>query len=469
MMSLYGIPYNLLILSFILHTYVPEYSCNKYDVYNLNKTSVNDTCTITATADLQDQICKACAGQEIEFSSKFTKLMTYDYELYCDRKLFSLLVSIIHFVGIIVLMPVSSYCSENYGRWLTTAVGNVLVVTLCISLYFTNSFWQIVLIKFLVVPIGLGVYNCMCTVHLETYASPRMKPIFGSGVYLHGPFTLFICGLMAKYFSSWKQVQLVLIIFYAIIAVLCLFVMETPTYLLGKGQTKAAERQLKKMGKINRIAEDQLDFEILPTQSEFNLEQKISFFDIWRQGKATTVLNLAVFGSYLAAYNVYWGFSLNIGILPVSLEMGFYVTGIVGCIGGFINIFVNFFVIGRRKLIQIYLAVSLISVSLALMFEAIGRSKCKFGDIKSVWTILNLSASFIGIAAVVALWFLLNFVIVELYAPQICITAYSWLVTFGNIGGLLGPVYYSAFYQDVVKVDNSILMSNKRSVSALYD
>ena len=130
--------------------------------------------------------------------------------------------------------------------------------------------------------------------------------------------------------------------------------------------------------------------------------------------------------------------------------MGFYVTGIVGCIGGFINVFVNFFVIGRRKLIQIYLAVSLFSVSLALMFEAIGRSKCKFGDIKSVWTILNLSASFIGIAAVVALWFLLNFVIVELYAPQICLTAHSWLSTFGNIGGLLGPVYYSAFYYDVI-------------------
>ena len=372
--------------------------------------------------------------------------MTYDYQLYCDRKLLNLLVSIIHFVGIILLIPFTSYLSENYGRYLYTNAANFTVTILCILLYFTKNFWQVVLIKFLVVPIGLGVYNCITTVHLETYASPRMKPIFGSGVYLHGPFTLFIGGLMARYFTSWKQVQLLVIVFYAIISVLCLFVMETPTYLLGKGRTKEAERQLKKMGRINRIAEDQLDFEILPTKSEFNLEQKVGFFDIWMQGKATTVLNIAIFGSYLAAYNVYWGFSLNIGVLPVSLEMGFYVTGVVGCIGALINIFVNFFTIGRRKLIQIYLTVSLISVSLALMFEAIGRSKCNFGDIKSIWTILNLSASFIGIAAVVALWFLINFVIIELYAPQICITAYSWMSAFGNLGGLLGPVYYSAFF-----------------------
>ena len=372
--------------------------------------------------------------------------MTYDYKLYCDRKLLNHLVSIIHFVGIILLIPVTSYLSENYGRYLYTNVANFTVTILCTLLYFTKSFWQVVLIKFLVVPIGLGVYNCITTVHLETYASPRMKPIFGSAVYLHGPFSLFIGGAMAKFFTTWKQVQLVVIIFYAIISVLCLFVMESPTYLLGKGRTKAAEKQMKKMGRINRIAEDQLDFELRRTKSVVSLDQKVSFFDIWRQGKATTVLSITIFGTYLAAYNVYWGFSLNIGILPVSLEMGFYITGIVGAIGAIINTFVNFFLIKRRKLIQIYLAVSLISVSLALMFEAIGRSKCKFGDIKSIWTILNLSASFIGITAIVAVWFLINFVIIELYAPQLCLTAYCWNSCFGNIGGLLGPVYYSAFF-----------------------
>ena len=208
-----------------------------------------------------------------------------------------------------------------------------MVTILSTTLLFTNSFWQVVLIKFLVVPIGYGVYNCFCAVQLEIYGSPRTKPIFFCGVFLHIPFTTCICGLLVKYLITWKQVQIVVIVSYVIITILSLFVMETPTYLLAKGKTQLAEKQIKRIGRINRVTMNQLDFRLLATKSKFNLDQKVGFFDIWKQGKASTILNLAVFGTYFAAYIVYWGFSLNIGILPVSFEMGFYVTGIVGCIG----------------------------------------------------------------------------------------------------------------------------------------
>ena len=118
-----------------------------------------------------------------------------------------------------------------------------------------------------------------------------------------------------------------------------------------------------------------------------------------------------------------------------------------------LNIIANIFVVGRRKLIQLYLSISLLSVSLALIFEAIGRSQCLFGDVKKIWTILNLSASFIGYASVMALWFLLNFVTIELFAPQLCVTAFNWMSIFGNTGGLLGPVFYMTFDINFSKVE----------------
>ena len=83
--------------------------------------------------------------------------------------------------------------------------------------------------------------------------------------------------------------------------------------------------------------------------------------------------------------------------------------------------------------------------SIILMRCAIGRTNCNFGSFENVWTIYNVAASLIGLTSVQALWFMINFVIVELYAPQVSVTAYSWLVVFGNIGGLLGPVYYQLY------------------------
>ena len=261
-------------------------------------------------------------------------------------------------------MPLCSYFSNRYGRWLSCTVGNIVVTLLSICLLFSNSYWQVVLIKFLVVPAGMIVYYCLNAAQLEMFASPRRKSIFSSVTNLHRTFTLFFCGLMARYFTTWKQVQITVIVCYAVITVLSLFVMESPTYLLGKGRTKSAEKQLKKIGKINRIPEDKLNFQVLPIKSEFNLEKNVSVFDVWQHGIANTILNLAIFGSQFAVFNVFWGFSLNIGILPVSLEMGFYITGIVATVGGMVNIVLNFFWIGRRRLIQIYLATTLIAVSL---------------------------------------------------------------------------------------------------------
>ena len=107
-------------------------------------------------------------------------------------------------------------------------------------------------------------------------------------------------------------------------------------------------------------------------------------------------------------------------------------------------------------------------MSLALIFEAVGRSQCQFGDVKNIWTILNLSASFIGYASVMALWFLLNFVTIELYAPQLCVTAFSWMSIFGNTGGLLGPVFYMVFDINFSKIGKIFLTTIIRSVSTLY-
>ena len=446
-MFLYGVSCLLLIYSFILHTYVPDYTCDAYEKYK-NSTSSTDTCIVEAKSEVQLKICEICQDQSLRFDNQtFVDLLTYKYKLYCEEEFFSksLIISSIHFIGIILSMPLCSFFSDRYGRWMTTNIGNIFITFLSIGLYYHSNFWQVVFIKLLTVGICFIGYNCIAMTHLEVFASPKMKSIWGPGIYIHGPFSLFICGLMAKYLTTWRQVQRLVIISNMVITFLCFFVLDTPTFLLGKGRTLSAEKMMKRIGRINLIPPTKLDFSLKPTESKYDLEKQVGFFDIWRQGKASSLLNFAVFGSYLAAYNVYWGFSLNIGKLPLNFDQGFFITGAAGCTGALINVGMNFFSPGRRKLIQVYLTSALVSVILALVFETVGRLRCEFGSIQNIWTVLNVAASLIGIASVQALWFMINFVIVELYAPQVSVTAYSWLVVFGNIGGMLGPVYYQLY------------------------
>ena len=166
---------------------------------------------------------------------------------------------------------------------------------------------------------------------------------------------------------------------------LTIFSVEPPGYYLQRGKDEKAILALKKIASLNNILRQEkvcVDFQLQKVENP--TVSKIGVFDIWRQNRAFSLQSLAIILSYGIMYLVYWGFTLNLALIPVKYSVSFFIQGGISVVTLVVVAvyFLKYPDTSFKKTTQLMLLCSLACLILSLIFDIVGHSKCEFGDFK---------------------------------------------------------------------------------------
>ena len=137
---------------------------------------------------------------------------------------------------------------------------------------------------------------------------------------------------------------------------------------------------------------------------------------------------------------VYFGFSLNISILPVDyhiasfIQAGTMLIGIVAVASASLK--KNF---SGKKSMQYLFTICLVCILCAFIADIIAHKTCAFGDFKYPWVKVSVIFSILGVIWMPPLYNCLFFTISRTYPQDFTVLMFSWIVVFSSIGGSIGP------------------------------
>ena len=229
------------------------------------------------------------------------------------------LLSVVQFMAAIILLPIFGKLTENLGKRVSIIIGCAAVIVLSILTIFTNALWQIFIIKALSLNLSLGLYNASAAFFAEVMGSPSKKKFYVLINYTSIGLASVLCGLVSEIVVNWKQIIYFQIGLHGLCLLLTLFSVESPDFYVQRGKLDVALKKFEKISQMNNLLSHRkniVDFKLKEQASP--TIAKVGVFDIWTQNFAFSLQTIALATIYTIFYLVYWGFTLNLAILPVQ-------------------------------------------------------------------------------------------------------------------------------------------------------
>lgn len=423
----------------ILQFYIPELQCDSND----NTFMGNHTCRFLSAKEEIYYLCKNCDSRLNFDHTQFKSLLSEKFYLICDRDVLLTLAFTIQSIAIITAAPIQSFISDRYGRVIYNRIASVVSLILAILIYFNQSYIGYLLLKFFISFVFYGVWNNMIVTAFEVVGKQNNKPTINVIALSGIDSTVLITGVLAYILDTWHKLQLVHIGFLTIFMTLNSVALESYVFLAGKNRLEDAAHVMKKMARINRVGKSKLDFNLKPIVSEKYDATQENIFSVFKQGKAVNIMTVNVLSLMFISCSIYWGFTFNTAFLPVTLSVSLFLVAAVGLLSKIVLSLVTIRKNFKRKLaLRIYLIGTVISMVLSLIFEGIARKRCEYGSITSIWTILALTSSYLGLFFAGLLLGFLSYYILELYPPQHKLPVQSMLYAACQLGSMAGPMIY---------------------------
>ena len=184
---------------------------------------------------------------------KYTTVKTYsvvtEFDLVCNKAPTAAMANSMFFVGAIISAFIAGKCSDYFGRKIVMIVLMSIVTVCAVSITFVNSVWQLVAIRGLY-GLGMPLFN-IGVIYLMEFVPSDNRAL--AGLLYQTPYSISVLLLdgIGYLERHWRHVQLYAVLPICVIYIPIVLLPESPRWLLATGETKKAQRVLKKMAKVN--------------------------------------------------------------------------------------------------------------------------------------------------------------------------------------------------------------------------
>jgi len=310
----------------------------------------------------QDYSCPApgsgiVCDKYIYDKTDFDRTIVTEWDLVCDREFLASFTQSIFMFGISVSALLFGYLSDKYGRT------KILQIALCWEILggffsiFANSIVLFTIARFFQ---SLGTYGRNLTAFLLGIESVGSLHRAKCGVaYQLGWAVGYVMLPLIAYLSRDYVMMFYITTIPEILWVIWMFSMdESPKWLISKGYYDEAEVVLRKALKINGMSDENLKPMIEELRSSYIEEEeikvkKMSFFSLWKSPMIRKFTIILYFTWFANAY-VYYGISLNIGVIGGNLFVNFALAGLIEVPSYLLTIYL-FNYMGRKTITAYYM------------------------------------------------------------------------------------------------------------------
>ncbi|GFR75892.1 organic cation transporter protein [Elysia marginata] len=284
----------------------------------------------------------------------FKTSMISQFDLVCDRNMYTSHVNMMTMVGMMVGAMLSGVLSDRFGRkqpflWMTW------VHFVCaIAMAFVKSVAVLLIMRFVLAVSCVGFFATATVLSMEIVSSKK-RTMAGMITMFGWSLGMFLLVLAAFFIRNWQTLQLSLACPMIIIAVSYIWLLpESPRWLLSKGRYSEANVILRTMARVNKreIPEKMLMSEVTENESsltdsndddsipneddteekEDETEQKGKSQSIFRLMKTPVLLLRLIILAYgwLVNSMVYYGLTLNVGsIIEGDIYLNFFIMSVL--------------------------------------------------------------------------------------------------------------------------------------------
>ncbi|KAJ8047583.1 Organic cation transporter protein [Holothuria leucospilota] len=174
-----------------------------------------------------------------------------DFDLVCERQSFPHLATSMFFVSVMLGVVLFGWFSDRIGRYYTIMVMCCLLLIFGVALCFAQSFASYVILRALVGPCAVGLFLVPFVLGAEIVSSSNriwtgfiIEFFFAAGY--------MVLALIAKFVQNWRYLQLAITLPTLLIFAGMPFVVESPRWLLARGKTKEALKNMRKIAQGNK-------------------------------------------------------------------------------------------------------------------------------------------------------------------------------------------------------------------------
>ena len=210
-----------------------------------------------------------------------------EFDLVCKRNYISALIGGSFFMGLVVAAIVCGTISDVYGRKKVYTIFLLFAVTSSIATSYANNAWLLLVLRF-TTGLSCSAGWAFSATYLAELIPPKLRPVCINGSNFAFPLaSLFLCGV-AYAVPRWRDLQLYLSLVGLLPLAVCLFVPESPYWLVSVGRHVEAENIVRKIARWNgrEFGKNvKLKREKLDDLSSTTTRKKYTYLDLFKQVK----------------------------------------------------------------------------------------------------------------------------------------------------------------------------------------
>ncbi|XP_056017071.1 organic cation transporter protein-like [Ostrea edulis] len=343
--------------------------------------------------------------------------------LVCDDKYKISLAKTIFFAGVLTGSFMFGMISDVFGRKKTLLIGILAELVTNLALAFSYNFVTYVIIRFCTGAACVGLFMTSYVLGVE-WVGPSTRKYASLVIAFFGPVGELYFLFVSYFARDWFWIIIAMAIPFAFNAILWWFIPESPRWLFSTGRTKEATRLLEKAAKYNK---KEVSSKIL---EEVTIEKKEAG-KIWLlfSDRRLGVRTIIIFYNWMVASMVFYGLSLNTGILYGDYYMNFLLVVLVEFPGHVLPL-LSVDRIGRKKSHFLYMAGGGIAC-LSTIFTVNFGGK----DLQPLTTALAMVGKMFATAAFATIYILSA----ELFPTAIRNAGMGSSSCWARVGGMISP------------------------------
>ncbi|XP_076081369.1 organic cation transporter protein-like [Mytilus galloprovincialis] len=387
-------------------------------VYKVNQSNtVYDNCSHPINATIST--CRSWVYSKLVFDDTFVM----KENLVCENKYKVSLSKTIFFAGILLGSIVFGVISDALGRKKTVLVSVLLMFSSGMSLAWSINYLMFVILRFCNGMSTVGVFITVYVLAMK-WVGPSKRTFAGLMMGFLGTVGTLIFILVSYYVRRWN---LIIIAFAAPVGVflaLCWFIPESPRWLCGKGRKKEAAALLQHAAFINGTEFIEKHMEEIPLEKKEAGKPWLLF-----SNRTLGCRTVVIFYNWMVVSMVFFGLSLNTGILYGNYYINFLLATFMEFPGSALPIFM-IDRIGRKKSYIIYMTVGGFSCLSTIFTVNYGGKELQY-----LTTALALVGKLFSTAAFATIYV----ISAEVFPTAIRNTGMGLSSCWARVGGMISP------------------------------
>ncbi|XP_061177443.1 organic cation transporter protein-like [Saccostrea echinata] len=405
----------------LIHKYIPLDKDGKYEkciLYDISQSATefdNDSRPINATRVK----CTAWVYSQDVFHDTFVT----KENLVCDDKYKISLSKTIFFAGVLTGSFMFGMISDILGRRKTLLIAILLELSSTLALAWSYNYVTYAILRFCTGAACVGMFMTSYVIGME-WVGPSTRTYAGLIIAFFGPVGELYFILVSYFARDWFWIIISVAIPFGIDALIWWFIPESPRWLFSRGKNKEATQILEKAAQYNKK-------ELSPKILENVVIEKREAGKIWLlfSDRRLGIRTIIIFYNWMVASMVFYGLSLNTGILYGDYYINFLIVVLVEFPGHALPLFmIDRF--GRKKSHFVYMAVGGLAC-LSTIFTVNFGGK----DLQILTTALAMVGKMFATAAFATIYVLSA----ELFPTAIRNAGMGSSSCWARVGGMISP------------------------------